>query len=122
MVPLETLDQYMVTCIAACGVYLLFMLFLLVCFLRKFNNNPEPIKHLASHHPIELFELHTVSNPYRYTVVNQDPSNQVIPAHNTRSNRSYSSSRNSSHVHRIQFKKIPFGGVDMSQMERLATL
>ncbi|KAG8335545.1 hypothetical protein J6590_064827 [Homalodisca vitripennis] len=117
MLPLETLDQYMTTCIAACVMYAFFMLFLLVCFLRKFNNS-DSINSLVCPPPIEL---HTVTNPYRYSSVSQNPqvSTYMQPS---RSNRSCTSSRQSSNVYKVQLKKVPFGGIDMSQMERLATL
>lgn len=114
MVPVETLDMYMTTCIVACGIYMLFMLFLLVCFLRKFTDDEPP----KCQRPIEL---RTVQNPYVYTSVNQE--SHVIQQHRTsRSNRSYSSTRNCSNLYKVQMKKVPFGGVDVSQMERLATL
>lgn len=114
MVPVETLDMYMTTCVVVCGFYMLFMLFLLVCFLRKFSDDEPP----KCQRPIEL---HTVQNPYRYTSVSQD--SQVLQHNRTsRSNRSYSSTRNCSNLYKAQLKKVPFGGVDVSQMERLATL
>lgn len=117
MIPLETLDQYMTTCIAVCVMYVFFMLFLLVCFLRKFNGS-DTINSLVCPPPIEL---HTVANPYRYSSVSQNPqyTSYMVPS---RSNRSYASSRHSSNVFKVQLKKVPFGGIDISQMERLATL
>lgn len=114
MIPLETLDQYMTLVVALGGVYLIFMLFLLACFLRKFNS--EPVDSLICQRPIEL---RTISNPYRYSNVNQNVTRP--PSYTSRSNRSYSS-RNSSNVCKIQMKKIAYGRIDLSQMERLATL
>lgn len=114
MIPLETLDQYMTLVVAVGGVYLVFMMFILVCFLRKFNTNP--VENLICQRPIEL---RTVSNPYRYSNVNQNITRP--PSYASRSNRSYSS-RNSSNICKIQTKKIAYGRIDLSQMERLATL
>lgn len=116
MIPLETLDQYMTTCIAACVMYAFFMLFLLICFLRKFNSS-DSVNTLVCPPPIEL---HTVTNPYCYSSVSQHPQPNLY-MYPTQSTRSYSS-RNSNNGCKIQLKKIPFGGIDMSQMERLATL
>lgn len=117
MIPLETLDQYMTTCIAVCLMYVFFMLFLLICFLRKFNSS-DSINTLVCPPPIELNTI--VGNAYHYSSVSQNPHSRYT--HQTRSNHSNSSSINSKNVYKVQLKKIPFGGVDMSQMERLATL
>lgn len=114
MIPLETLDQYMTLVVAVGGVYLMFMLFLLVCFLRKFNSEPE--ENLICQRPIEL---RTITNPYRYCIVNQTVAEP--PSYASRSNRSCSS-RNSSNVCKFQTKKFAYGRIDLSQMERLATL
>ncbi|RZF47875.1 hypothetical protein LSTR_LSTR007872 [Laodelphax striatellus] len=114
MIPLETLDQYMTLVVALGGVYLMFMFFVLLCFLRKFST--EPVENFIGQRPMEL---RTISNPYRYSSVNQQ--SVRCPSYATRSNRSYST-RNSTKVSKVPTKKITYGRIDLSQMERLATL
>lgn len=117
MVPLDTLDRYMIICGVVGVTYIMIMLGILLCFLKKYNCNA------ASTPTCQQIEMQPVPQPYQYTIVNHS-SDSVSQSCATRSMRSYNS-RQSSHIyHQPQVKKVMYIKTmpDFSQMERLATL
>lgn len=114
MVPLETLDNYMIICGVIGVTYVVVMLGLLLCFLRKYNCTTTETS------TCQQIEMRPVSHlNHNYMVVNQSSDSCA-----TRSNRSYGSRRSSHAYHKPQVKKVLYVKTlpDFSQMERLATL
>lgn len=117
MVPLETLDSYMLICGILGVVYVAIMLGILLCFLRKYH-----CEHLNSS-TVQQIEMHPVSQTYQYSAVNQS-SDSIIHSCATRSVHSYGSRKSSNIYHKPSNKKVIYVRTvpDFSQMERLATL
>lgn len=116
MVPLETLDGYMMICGILGVLYILLMLGILICFLRKYNCGS------LNNTSCQQIELRTVTQPYQYTAVTQS-TDSISHSCATRSNRSFSTKQSFNgryhpHIKKPCFRTIP----DFSQMERLATL
>lgn len=108
----------MIICGIVGATYIVIMLGLLLCFLRKYHcNSPDSST-------CQQIEMRPVPQPYQYCSVVNQSSDSITRSCATRSNRSYGSRRSSHIYQKPQVKKVLYVKTlpDISQMERLATL